>query len=107
MRRTIFPRCPWCHETAKVWKDGRGYGAGRGLSEGGWIAGCTNPVRAVGPPSDCAVCPRTMVMASPAAAIREWRKILLPTTRNHQAPEHWDSYKATAFAKRNGGRFDS
>jgi len=75
----------------------RGRGWYRGEPPIGWIAGCSNPVRGAGPPTDCIVCPRTFPLANRAAAVREWRKILTPR-RNHQAPCQLDAYRETAFA---------
>ena len=91
MRRTILPRCPWCHEPAKVLEATRAaiaHGAAllmavdRGLHEPRLRIGTAERSRRLSAHHGHGV---------PAAAIREWRKILLPTTRITKPRNNGDS----------------
>jgi hypothetical protein len=74
--RPCLPRCPWCRRPAQVWRERPGGGIRTGR-----IAGCSNPARGAGPPTDCVIYPHTLPMTTRAAAIREWKKLLLPPVR--------------------------
>ena len=79
MRRAILPRRPWCHEPARFGRTGAAIAHGAALRLGGWIAGSTKHVYAFRGLALRTIAPfvrAPWTMASPAAAIRDWRKFL-------------------------------